>query len=88
MSMNSMVVGTSDLGLMSSAILVEALIGHGDDAGVGVDGAEGVVGGLGLGRGEGVEDGALADVGQADDSAIQWHGNFPFSSIEKWNGFR
>ena len=58
---------------MSSAILVEALIGHGDDAGVGVDGAEGIVGGLRLGRGEGVEDGGFADVGQADDSAVQWH---------------
>ncbi len=55
--MNSMVVGTRDLGLMRAEIFCEALIGHGDDAGVGVDGAEGVVGGLRLGRGEGVEDG-------------------------------
>ena len=55
----------------------EPLIGHGDDAGVGLDGAEGVVGSLRFGRGEGVEDGALADIGQADDSAIQWHCDFP-----------
>jgi hypothetical protein len=51
----------------------EALIGHGDYAGVGVDGAEGIVGGLRLGRGEGVEDGGLSDVGETNDSAVQWH---------------
>ena len=58
--------------------MVEPLIGHGDDAGVGVDGAEGIVGRLGLGRGEGVEDGAFADVGQANDSAVQWQEMIPF----------
>jgi hypothetical protein len=51
----------------------EALIGHGDHAGVGVDGAEGVVRRLGLGRGECVEDGGFSDVGQANDSAVERH---------------
>jgi len=51
----------------------EAGVGNGDDAGVGVDGAEGVVGGLCLGRGEGVEDRGFSDVGEANDSAVQWH---------------
>ena len=49
--------GDEGLGLDECGDLVEALVGHGDDAGVGVDGAEGIVGGLRLGRGEGVEDG-------------------------------
>jgi hypothetical protein len=59
----------------------EPLIGHGDHAGVGFDGAEGIIRGLRFGRGEGVEDGALADIGQADDSAIQWHWTFLFFSL-------
>ncbi len=73
MSMNSIDGGDEGLGLDEVGDFGEALIGHGDDAGVGVDGAEGVVGGLGLGRGEGVEDGGLSDVGQANDSAVEWH---------------
>ncbi len=48
--------GDEGLWLDEGGDFLEALIGHGDDAGVGVDGAEGVVGGLRLGRGEGVED--------------------------------
>jgi hypothetical protein len=28
---------------------------------------------LRLGRGEGVEDGGFSDVGETDDSAVQWH---------------
>ena len=51
----------------------EALIGHGDDAGVGVDGAERVVRGLGLGGGECVEDSAFADVRQTYNSTVQRH---------------
>ena len=69
--------GYEALGLDELSDLREPLIGYGDDTGIGVDGAEGIVGGLGFGRGEGVEDGALADIGQADDSAIQWHYDFP-----------
>ena len=65
--------GDERFGLDEFGDFGEALIGHGDDAGVGVDGAEGIVGGLRLGRGEGVEDGGFSDVGEANDSAVQWH---------------
>ncbi len=65
--------GDEGLGLDELGDSGEALIGHGDDAGVGVDGAEGIVGGLRLGRGEGVEDRGFSDVGEANDSAVQWH---------------
>ncbi len=54
--------------------LAEPGVGHGDDADVGLDGAERVVLRLRLGGGEGVEQGALADVGQADDSDFEAHG--------------
>ncbi len=48
---------------------LEARVGDGDDAGVGFDGAEGVVSSLGFaGAGEGVEEGAFADVGETDDA--------------------
>ena len=53
----------------------EARVGHRDDGGVGLDGAEGEVLGLRvLGAGEGVEEGGLADVGQADDADVECHG--------------
>jgi hypothetical protein len=42
-----------------------------------------------LGRGEGVEDGAFSDVGETNDSAVQWHalGFLIPSSIEtRWAG--
>jgi len=66
--------GDERFGLDECGDFCEALIGHGDDAGVGVDGAEGVICRLSLGRGEGVEDGGLSDVGQANDSAVERHG--------------
>jgi len=47
---------------------VEARIGHGHDAHVGIDGAEGVVRCLGLFLRQRVEEGGLAHVGQTDDS--------------------
>ncbi len=65
--------GDEGFGLDEFGDLREALIGNGDDAGVGVDGAEGIVGGLRLGRGEGVEDRGFSDVGETNDSAVQWH---------------
>ena len=65
--------GDEGFGLDELGDFGEALVGHGDDAGVGVDGAEGIVGGLRLGRGEGVEDRGFSDVGEANDSAVQWH---------------
>ncbi len=47
-------------------------IRHGDDADVGVDGAERIVGRFGLaGAGDGVKQGGLADIGQSDDSGSQ-----------------
>ena len=48
--------------------LVQALVRHGHHAHVGLDGAEGVVGRLGAGVGDGVKQGALAHVGKAHDS--------------------
>jgi len=65
--------GDQRLGFDEGGDFGETLIGHGDDAGVGVDGAEGVVRRLGLGRGECVEDGGFSDVGQANDSAVERH---------------
>jgi len=65
--------GDEGLGLDEGGDFLETLIGHGDDARVGVDGAERVVGGLRLGRGECVEDGGFSYVRQADDSAIERH---------------
>ena len=56
-------------GLPDFGQLVQPGVGHCDDAAVGLDGAEGIVGGLGVaGRGDGVEKGRLAHVGQADDA--------------------
>ena len=60
------------LGLIDLSQLVQPLIGDGDHAHVGVDGAEGVVGRFRPGVGDGVKQGALAHVGQAHDS--QFHG--------------
>jgi hypothetical protein len=65
--------GDEGFGLNKVGDFGKTLIRHGNDAGVGVDGAEGVVGGLRLGRGEGVEDRRFSDVGEANDSAVQWH---------------
>ena len=81
--------GDQGFGLDELGDFCEAFIGYSDDAGVRVDGAEGIVGGLRLGRGEGVEDGGFSDVGEANDSAVQWHalGFLIPSSIEtRWEG--
>ena len=48
--------------------LVQPVVGHGHHAHVGVDGAEGIVGALRAGVGDGVEQGGLADVRQSDDT--------------------
>ena len=53
---------------------VETRVGHGDHADVGVDGAEGIVGGLRLaGAGDRIEQGGFSDVGKAYDSGFE-HG--------------
>jgi hypothetical protein len=63
-------LGAGDLGQG-----VQARLGHGDFAGVGLDRAERIVRGLGRRRlGQGVEQGGLADVGQADDGDFKGHG--------------
>ena len=55
---------------------VEPRVGHLDDADVRLDRAEGIVLGRDAGLGEGVEQGGLADVRQADDAALRAHGVF------------
>ena len=56
------------LGVVHLGQLVQTVVRHRHHAHVGVDGAEGVVGALGAGVGDGVEQGALAHVGQAHDT--------------------
>ena len=46
---------------------------HLDHADIGLDGAERIVLGSDAGLGQGVEEGGLADVGQADDAALEAH---------------
>ena len=54
--------------------LLQPLIGHADLAHVGLDGAEGIVGGLRRRRlRQGIEERGLADVGQAHDAAFEAH---------------
>jgi hypothetical protein len=47
---------------------VQTGVGDGHHAHVGVDGAEGIVGALSTGVGDGVKQGALAHIGQTHDS--------------------
>ena len=59
-----LLVGLPDLGQ-----LVQALVRHGHDAAVGLDGAEGVVGSFRiLGGSDGIEQSGLADVGKSHDT--------------------
>ena len=67
-----MAAGDHDVGLGDFLQDVRALVGHDHDADIRVDGAERVVCSLGLaGAGEGVEEGGLAYVGQADDASFE-----------------
>ncbi len=52
---------------------VETFVRHGHNADVGLNGAEGIIGRDGLHTGQRAEDGALAHVGQTDNSAVQRH---------------
>ena len=61
-------------GLSIAASCCQARVGHFDDAHVGLDGAERIVLRRDAGLGERVEERRLADVGQADDAALQAHG--------------
>ena len=56
------------LGLIELCQKVQPAVGHGHHAHVGLDGAEGEVGGLGPRVGDGVKEGGLAHIGQADDT--------------------
>jgi hypothetical protein len=56
------------LGAHDAGQRLEPGIGHLDDAGIGLDRGERIVGHERLGGGERVEEGALADVGEADDA--------------------
>jgi hypothetical protein len=62
------------LGLDDLGQRLQPRVGQLDHADVGLDGAERVVLGGDAGLGQGVEQGGLADVGQADDAALQAHG--------------
>ena len=66
--------GLDLLGLDDFSELGEAGVRDFDDADVGLDGAEGVVGSFDAGFGQRVEKGGFADVGQADDAALECHG--------------
>jgi hypothetical protein len=70
-------LGRDDLGRLGDAgQRVEARVGDRHLAHVGLDCAEGIVGRLRrLGLGQRVEEGRLADVGQADDAAFEAHGS-------------
>jgi hypothetical protein len=61
-------------GLDDGGQLLQARIWKFHHAHVGLDGAEGVVLGRDAGFGQCVEEGRLADVGQADDAALEAHG--------------
>ena len=56
------------LGLIELGEPVEPLVRHGDHADVRVDGAEGIIRGLGARVGDGIKERGLADVGQPDDT--------------------
>ena len=66
--------GLDLLGLDDFSELGEAGVRDFYDADVGLDGAEGVVGSFDAGFGQRVEEGGFADVGQADDAALECHG--------------
>jgi hypothetical protein len=73
MSTNSTMAGWIFCGLTMAGQRSEARVGHFDDADVRLDGAEGIVLRRDAGLGQGVEEGGLADVGQADDAAFEAH---------------
>ena len=80
MSTNSTIAGMIFCGLTMSASCVEPRVRHLDDADVRLDGAERIVRRRDAGLGQRVEQGGLADVGQADDAALQADPWFEFDS--------
>ena len=65
--------GNNGVGLDHRDDAIHARIGHGNNADVGIDGAEGIVRRWSLGGCEGVEDSRFSHVGEADNSAVQRH---------------
>jgi hypothetical protein len=59
---------------MMSANCCKRGIGHLDHAGVGLNGAKGVVLGGNAGFGQGVKKGGFAHIGQTHDAAFEAHG--------------
>ena len=55
-------------GMVNFCQSIQPFIGHINDAHIGIDGAEGIVGRLGLQVGQCVKKGALAHIGQAHDT--------------------
>ena len=58
------------LGVVHLGQRVQPVVGYGHHAHVGVDGAEGVVGALRAGVGDGVEEGRFAHVGETHDAEL------------------
>ena len=79
--------GDDDPGLRDLLQDREAVVGHRHDPDVGIDGAERIVGRLGLPRaGEGVEEGGLAHVGEPDDACFEHGGLTVFGARAAVNG--
>jgi hypothetical protein len=57
--------------------LGQTRVRHFHDAHIGLDGAEGIVGGLDTGLGQRIEQGGLANIGQANNTALQTHVSIP-----------
>ena len=55
-------------GIVQPSQIIQAAVGHGDHAHIGLDGAEGIVGAFRAGIGDGVEQGALAHIGQTHNT--------------------
>ena len=73
-STNSMARRGEALGFQQLAQAGQAGVRDGHHPGVGADGAEGVGGHFRRACGQGIEDGGLPGVGQADDAAAPTHG--------------
>ncbi|MNN81670.1 hypothetical protein D3C81_1985190 [compost metagenome] len=67
--------GQDAFGLDDFSQLLQTRIRHLDHTDVGFDGAERVVLGGDAGAGQSIEESRFANVGQADDAALQSHGN-------------
>ena len=74
MSTISTLAGMTCWVLITPLSLSRLWIRHWNDTCVRLDGAEGVVRALRTRRSQRVEEGALADVGQTDDSSLKCHG--------------